>query len=676
MPSRLLRRLQRSRTTVPLVLAVLVGLLAGTGAIVLRWLITSATSLFFVRLPRLGSWLTLPEALEGWPTLVAPALGLVIVVRIVRQWSSDTSGHGIPEVQYAVRAQGGRIRPRVALVKAVTAAITIGSGGSVGREGPIVQIGSSLGSTVGQITGLAADQVKLLVACGAAAAVGATFNAPIAGVMFALEVILASFAARSFGLVVVAAVSATALSQAVLGNQPAYGLTQEFALVSPRELGLYLVLGALLGVVSTVYTRAIYFTGDVFSEWSPSATTTALVGGLAVGAMGLLGSELVLGSGNQGVEPALAEQLAMGTMLLLAALKIVATSITLAAGGSGGVFAPALFIGAMAGGGFGSMVHGLFPSWTATPGAYALVGMAAVIGGAAHAPITSVLVLFEMTDNYQIILPLMFSVVVSYLVASRLFDDSIYSLKLRRRGALASPGEVSTLDLVLVADAMSERFETVAPELSVRDLAAMASERRTRSWPVIDADGRLVGMVTETDLQRQLLESEGARPPEELMVSDVMTRGVTMCRLDDSLRVAFRRFAERDVQQVPVVDPDDPERVVGVLRRHDMLWAHRELADEHQKLLDASQGRVRDPSVATCQMEVQIPEGNRTAAGRLVRDLTIPEPVLIALVRRAARTFVPRGDTRLDEGDVLVLLSTEGERETLEELAQHLGSPG
>lgn len=670
--SSLQARIQRSQTVGPVILAVLVGLLAGTGAIVLRQMITAVHWVFFVQLPRLNGLLTLPGALEGWPVLVAPAIGLVLVVWIVGRWSPESGGHGVPEVQYALLALGGRIRPRVILAKAVTASLSIGSGGSVGREGPIVQIGSALGSAVGQLTGVGTAQVKLLVACGAAGAVGATFNAPIAGVMFALEVVLGSFAARSFGLVVISAVSATALSQATLGNEPAFHLLQEFTLVSPMEFGLYLILGGLLGLVAAFYVRSVYWFEDTFGAWGASPTTKALVGGLAVGAMGLFGSELILGSGHEGVERALQGDLAVWLMVGLAAMKILATSVTLGAGGSGGVFAPALFIGAMGGGAFGSVVHNLFPTWTAPQGAYALVGMAAVFGGAAHAPITGVLILFEMTGDYQIMLPLMFSVVVSYLVSVRASSDSIYSLKLRRRGAFSLKSEMSTLDLVIVADAMSEVYETVGPDMTVRELTEMARGRRTRSWPVVDEESVLLGIVTETDLERHILESGRESDEANVRVIDIMTRAVTTCSVDESLRIAFRRFSEGDVQLIPVVDQDGSRTLIGVLRRREMLWAYRELADEHQKLLDKLQVRVRDPREETVQIEAQVAEGNRDITRREIRKLGLSEHLLIALVRRADETFVPSGATRLEEGDVLVLLSTGRYREEVEALARRV----
>jgi CIC family chloride channel protein len=424
---------QRSTTWGPLTTAVTVGVMAGGGAIALRWMIAEVHWLFFEESERLREAMHLP--VPGWVlTLLAPAIGMLIVAYLTRWWAPEARGHGVPEVQYAVRVLGGRIRTRVAFAKAVASAITIGSGGSLGREGAIVQIGSSLGSLLGKTLGLGAEDVKLLVAAGAAGAIGGTFNAPIGGVLFALEVVLGSFAARSFGLVVVASVSATAVAQSVLGTEPAFQLVEQFELVSYSELWLYLLLGAVTGVIAILYVRSVYGVEDGFDRWTAPMWVKAATAGLLLGALGTWGSSHLFGIGHEGVELAMAGGLATGLMAALIFMKIFATSVTLAGGGSGGIFAPALFIGAMTGGAFGRAADALFPAVTASPGAYALVGAAAVFGAAAHAPMTAIIILFEMTDNYRIILPLMLCVVLAQIIASRL--DPGFDL----RDQAASPG--------------------------------------------------------------------------------------------------------------------------------------------------------------------------------------------------------------------------------------------
>lgn len=661
--SRIRVRLQRSETVAPVALAVTVGALAAAGAIVLRVLIRWVQWIFFDRGERLSQLLGV-EGLDRIHLLIAPAVGMVLVSWMVRRWAPEAQGHGVPEVQFAVRMLGGRIRARVAAVKALASALSIGSGGSVGREGPIVQIGSSLGSTVAQRVGLGPPQARIMVAAGAAAAIAATFNAPIAGVMFAMEVILGSFAARSFGLVVIASVTATAISQAALGNEPAFRLMETFTLVSDWEFPLYLVLGVFTGLIALAFVRSVYWFEDSFDAWETSPTVKAILGGLGVGAMGFFGSEHLFGVGHEGVELALRGELALGFMLTLVFLKILATSVTLGAGGSGGVFAPALFIGAMAGGAFGKMVNQLFPELTAPPGAYALVGMAALFGAAAHAPITGIIILFEMTDNYRIILPLMFAVVVSHLMASTLQEDSIYSIKLRRKGAMNAPRkELGVLDLLLVTDAMSMEYEKVRPEMPLEELVGLARSGRTRSWLVVNGEDRLAGVVTETDLEEAIVQGRDM----ESGVGEIMTTSLITCSPAEPLRTAFRRFSERAVHQIPVVEDQDPGLVLGVLRRNELLWAYKELADEHQRLLERTGDEAVNSRTESVQMEVQVRDGQGSLCFRRIRDISLPRDTLIVLLRRGDRALVPRGDTRVEPGDVLVFLTTCREEERLRE---------
>ncbi len=651
--------MQRSETVAPVALAVTVGALAAVGAIVLRQLIRIVQWFFFDQGGRLALGLGIPWA-ERIHLLFAPAIGMVIVSWMVRNWAPEAQGHGVPEVQYAIRRLGGRIRARVAAVKAVASAISIGSGGSVGREGPIVQIGSSLGSTVGQAVGLGPDQTRIMVAAGSAAAIAATFNAPIAGVMFAMEVILGNFAARSFGLVVIASVTSTAISQAVLGSEPAFRLVETFTLVSEWEFLLYLGLGVFTGLIALAYVQSVYWFEDSFDEWKLAPGWKALIGGLGVGALGFFGSDLIFGVGHEGVELALQGEMAIGLMLTLVVMKILATSVTLGAGGSGGVFAPALFIGAMSGGAFGKAANHFLPNLTAPPGAYALVGMAALFAAAAHAPITGIIILFEMTDNYRIILPLMFAVVVAHLMASAIYQDSIYSIKLRRKGALnAVQKEMGVLDLLLVTDAMSLEFETVSPAMTLDELAEVARGGRTRSWLVVGEGEELLGIVTETDLERTIVSGD----PEASIVKDVMTTALTTCTPGEPLRTAFSRFAERAVHQIPVVEEDDPQQVVGVLRRNELLWAFKELSDEHQSLLHRTGTDVTPRHGESVQMEVQVQEGQEDLCFRRVREIPVPKGTLIVLLRRGDRAVVPKGDTRVEPGDILVLLTTRDQEE-------------
>ena len=648
---RLRLALNRAGTWKPLMLAVAVGLLAGVGAVALRWMITQVHWVFFFQGGRLGTALHVPVWLV---TVLVPAVGMVIVAYLALWWAPEAKGHGVPEVQYAVRVQGGKIRTRVAFAKAIASAISIGSGGSLGREGAIVQIGSSLGSVIGQVTGLSAEEVRLMVAAGSAGAISATFNAPVAGVLFALEVILGSFAARSFGLVVVSSVCATAVSQTVLGTDPAFRLLERFQLVSNWELGLYLLLGVVTGFVALLYVHSVYGMEDRFDAWKVPVWVKAATGGLAVGLLGTFGSDMLFGIGHEGVEQAMAGGLATGVMATLIFMKIFATSVTLAAGGSGGVFAPALFIGAMTGGVFGRAANVVLPNLTASPGAYALVGAAAVFGAAAHAPMTAIIILFEMTDNYRIILPLMLCVVLAQIIASRRDPDSIYSIKLRRLGGMSRTAEMGTLDILLVVDAMADTVPSVRPDLSLEEFADRVREDHARSWVVLDDNEELAGMVAVSDLERAIVEGGF----KESTVGDVMTRSVVTCLPGETLRQAFRRFTERDVYQLPVLEDAGSNRVAGVLRRTEMMWAYKELADEHQRLLDRTEAIPRNVRGSSVHLDVQVTRDQTGMCFRPIRDIRVPEQALIALLRRGERVVVPRGFTRVEPGDVLTFITT------------------
>ncbi len=657
---------RRSENLGLVVLATSIGLAGGLGAIFFRYLIQWADVFFFEG----GEWAL--SFMDHWYVVLLPAVGLLVVSLVVRRWAPEARGHGVPEVMYAVKKQGGRIRPRVAIVKALASALCIGSGGSVGREGPIVQIGSTIGSSLGQFLGLRRQRVRLLVACGAAAGIGGTFNAPIAGVIFALEVILGSFAARSFGLVVISSVASTALCQAVLGAEPAFALAEVFALRSYLELPVYLALGLLSGMMALVYVQAVYFTEDLFDRWTWHPAIKAVLGGLVVGLLGwlsirYLGGRYLFGVGYDGIEAALfldsqagfswslGAGMTVTVLLLLTIMKILATSMTLASGGSGGVFAPALFIGAMTGGAFGLAANALFPGVCAPPGAYALVGMGAVFAGSAHAPITAVLILFEMTDDYKIILPLMIAVGISYLVASSLNPDSIYTVKLRRRGGLTPPrSQTSVLDLILAADAMAVGGPTASPGEPIAELASRMHTSESHGFPVLDEQQRLVGIVTKRDVESALMAgTEGAAT-----AADIMTRSVITCAPDERLRDVLSMLTSLDVGQIPVVDRADPTRLLGEVLRKQIFWAYGELASEHGRLLqEAGLGPATDLGESV-QVELEVDPKNESLCFRKIREVQVPEKSLIVLVRRADQVIIPRGDTRVEPGDVLVLLTT------------------
>ena len=413
-----------------IILAVVVGVLTGYGSVgfifVLEWLAEFARG-------------EVAHALEifGPANLVLlPAIGGLIAGPLIHKFAKEARGHGVPEVMTALASRGGRIRKRVATIKVITSSFTIGFGGTAGREGPMVQIGSAIGSAVGQWTKLTPHRVRTLVTCGAAGGVAATFNAPIAGAIFSMEVLIGKLQ-TDFLLVLLTSLSSCMVARSYLGNYPAF-TAPAYDLVSGRELPLYFAMGLILGWAAILYVRALYKAEDLFGAWKFPDYLKPAVGGLLAGLV-LRYFPDIYGAGLPAVESALWVRFPWELLVGLFVAEMVANCFTLGSGGSGGVFAPSLYMGAMLGGAFGSLVHFVFPDWTATSGAYAMVGMAAFFAAAAKAPTTLILILFEMTNDYRIMLPLMAATVGSVYLSHRLSPFSIYTLKLHRRG-ISYPG--------------------------------------------------------------------------------------------------------------------------------------------------------------------------------------------------------------------------------------------
>lgn len=549
------------------VLAVIVGLIGGFGAVCFRYLLD------FVQRLSYGSADNLIEVVSFIPwhiRLLVPILGGLVVGPLVYFFAREAKGHGVPEVMEAVALRSGVIRKRVVIIKSFASAISIGTGGSVGREGPIVQIGSAIGSIVGQLLKVSAERMRTLVGCGAAAGIAATFNAPIAGAMFALEIVLGDFGLSTFSPIVISAVAATAVSRHFLGNTTAF-VVPPHELVSPLELPLYVILGFFCSLIAVAFTRALYFSEDGFDAFKMPEYLKAAVGGLILGSMGLLYPH-ILGVGYPAMDLALMEELSLWSMLFLVGFKILATSITIGSGGSGGIFAPSLFLGSMAGGFFGVVVHNIFPEITASPGAYSLVGMAALVSGTTHGPLSAILILFEMTGDYKIILPLMIACIISVLASGWLSRDSIYTLKLSRRGINIRAGkEVNVLKSIHVSDVMNTRVETMSESLNLGKLAERISKSKNNSFPVVDEGDNLAGILSFNDYKDVIFDED---LKDLIVAKDLATPRVVTVKQDDNLFDALEKISQRDFSILPVVSRENPSQIVGVLTRRDIISAY------------------------------------------------------------------------------------------------------
>jgi CIC family chloride channel protein len=562
-----LSELKTNEHTIMAVLGVVVGLAGGFGAVGFRYLIDFFQSLAYGSSEELlNVVLAIPWYLKVW----VPAAGGLVVGPLVYFFAREAKGHGVPEVMEAVALKGGVIRKRVVFVKTLASAISISTGGSVGREGPIVQIGSAIGSTLGQMLKVSQDRMRTLVGCGAAAGIAATFNAPIAGSMFALEVVLGEFGLATFSPIVISSVMATAVSRAFLGDIPAF-IVPAYELVSVWEFPMYLVLGIFCAVVGVIFTKVLYRAEDWFDDFKFPEYLKAIIGGLILGAAGLFFPE-ILGVGYGAIDLALMQNLAWWLLLVLIVVKILATSVTIGSGGSGGIFAPSLFLGAMAGGFFGSVVHHLFPTLTASPGAYSIVGMGAVVSATTHGPLSAMLILFELTGNYKIILPLMFSCILATIFAGQLMKDSIYTLKLARRGVDIREGkEVNVLKSMFVKDVMNQHVETIAEGSALVEMTDKISKSKYNSFPVLDAANKLAGILSFNDYSDAIFDEN----LKDLVVAkDLASENVVTVSADDDLFTALGKISRKDFSTMPVVSPDDPAELVGIVTRRDIIGAY------------------------------------------------------------------------------------------------------
>ncbi|MBT3192464.1 MAG: chloride channel protein, partial [Verrucomicrobia bacterium] len=422
-----MKNLFRSHSLITLyLLAAVIGIGAGLGALAFGALIHGAEWCF-------RDWIANDVLPTRWLFPLIPMAGMVIATYVTRRFAPEARGHGVPEVMAAVATRGGIIRARVVAVKAFASAVTIGTGGSVGREGPIVQIGSALGSSIGQLLKCSGQRVRLLLACGAAAGVSATFNAPIAGMMFAAEVIMNNFTGVSIAPLIIASVMGTVVMRTATGGDPASLHIGDIPFtLNPQELILFVAMGILCGLGAWLFVKVLYSGEDLVNKVRCHWVIKPLVAGLLVGVLGIFVPN-ILGIGYETIEtlflhPASewgAHSFKLAVLALsFFGLKMLATTTTLAGGGSGGVFAPSLFLGAALGAATGIASHVLFDTGITSVGAYTICGMAAMVAGTTRAPITAILIVFEMTHNYQVILPLMLAVITAFVVSTLLQKES------------------------------------------------------------------------------------------------------------------------------------------------------------------------------------------------------------------------------------------------------------
>jgi CIC family chloride channel protein len=565
----------------------------------------------------------------------------------------------------AVALKGGRIRPRVVIAKMFASGISIASGGSVGREGPIVQIGSALGSTIGQWLKIDPRRLRTLVGCGASAGIAATFNAPVAGALFAVEIIVGDFGVSQFSPIVISSVAGTVVSQHFLGDFPAFEVPA-YSFVHAFELFAYAALGLLAAVVALVFVRTLYAAEDLFDRVPIFPPVRTLVGGAMIGIIGIWLPQ-VFGVGYEAINEALHGSMVWKFMLLLVVFKIVAVSLTIGSGGSGGIFAPSLFIGAMLGGAVGTVVHTVWPASTAGAGAYALVGMGAVVAAGTHAPITAILIIFELTGSYEIILPLMISCIIATLLATRMQKASIYTLKLLRRGIDIHKGkDANVLQSVSVREEMRSEVVTVSPDAQLVVLLSRFIEHPGSTLFVTDEDEDLLGIVTADDIRPIMREAESL---EALVIAeDVMVvRDFPTVSPNDTLAHVMKYLGSYR-GEVAVMEQG---RLVGaiwpgdVIERYNTEVFKRDMA---HSMVSAVQG---DSAVVPAVENTAVAEVPAPASfvGKSIRALGVRENygVSVLMIKQTSETgdealqTTPSPDYAFRQDDVLLVMGPSEE---------------
>ena len=648
---RLLSPFQQRGTAVFLALSLVVGAVVGLAAAAL----IGALELIGDGVGRLG------EAIDSdrFAVILALPAGILVAWWIARRFAPETAGDGVPEATEALAIRSGYIPTRAAPLKIVNTALTLGSGGSGGREGPIVLIGGSIGSSIARHTGLGEDRVRSLVAAGAGAAIGASFNAPIAGMLFAMEVILGNFAIRHLNAVVVASVTAAVTTRSIVGEEL---ILRAFPhrVRDVRELLLYAGLGVLAALVGWLFLKLIDGV-----ESRPALRLKWLrpvLLGLAVGGIAWAEPE-VLGTGQEFVRSLLnqvsTDSIVWGTLLLIGAAKLFATSLTLGSGGSGGAFMPSLFLGAVLGAAFSDLVAPVWAFSELEPGGFAVVGMAAMFAAVARAPLTSILIVFEITQDYGLVLPLMLATSLATFLADRIHPNSVYSMALARKGIrLSRRSEVDLLDTVRVGDVAKASPAVVEPGMSTEHAQELMDETRMHGVPVIDPAQGLVGIITVTDVVRS------GGPSPTVRVADAMTPRPVTASPSTPVSEVLQRMASLGIGRVPIVSEEDPSRLVGIFRREDAVSAyHRALGQEVHHDLGRSRLRARiAPETDFHDVEVT---GGSVADGRRLKEIPLPGGVTVVSVRRGTRVVVPDGSTKLQAGDVLTVFARQGLSEQL-----------
>ena len=604
--------------------------------------------------------------LPAWQRFAIPTLGGALVGLIILIARQPVGGHGTAGIIEAVAQRGGYIPFGRSLIKALATICTVATGGSLGREGPLVRVGASIGSLLGRRFRLGGNRLNILVGCGAAAGIAAAYNAPIGGALFALEVVLGNFALESFGPIVVASAIGTVISRSLISTYPAYTPPQHATLVNGWELGHYLAMGIGIGVASALCIVVLRDTERGFKRLPIPDWVKPVIGFALVGLIGVFYPH-VFGNGYDTTNALLREELPLQLIIVLPVLKLVATALTAGSGGAGGLFTPTLFMGSALGYTYGAWCHEAFPLTTSTPGAYALVGMGAMVAGTTQVPLSAIMIIFELTGDYQIILPLMVACTGAVVASRLLHRESIYTEPLVERGVrLGGRMEELVMDTIQVRDVMRSSAAPVNELETVGVVMKRMLEEGRKELFVVGEDGRLSGAITLGDLADPVRNPEAA---QTLRAKDVMYPNVPVLTENDRMSEAIGRWSQVSRDRLPVVDSLDTRHIVGELSAGDIMALYsQEILHKEARLARFDKPRAGGrPETTFVELPgeyvvalVTLPE---SFPGMTLRELGCRQRFgvnVIELKRRMPggqeRRIIPDPSTDLKAGDGLIVV--------------------
>lgn len=508
----------------------------------------------------------------GSPLVIIPVLcGGLVLFLLSFIFPNDVLGYGFPKFLEKITLRGGILKPKETIAKTLGSCVTLGFGGSAGQEGPIAQLGGAIGSLIGQTFKVSRSKIPVFVACGVSSGIAATFNAPVAGVLFAEEIaLLRDFRIGSFLPIVISAAVGTIVSRALRGNEPIFKVPP-YEFVSIKELLFYMAFGLILGVFASGFIKLFFIVKDVFSKAKIPSRLKPLLGGFIIGVIGVF-FPYVLGNGYEHVEKALMGELPLLVVLGLIFLKPLATSITIGSGWPGGMFAPSIFIGAAMGNAFGKLVGFILSSPVALSGAYATVGMGTFLAAMTQAPLTSIFLVFEMTQSYQVVIPIMISSVLGSLATRLLVGGSLESLELGKAG-INIEEEIGgrIIHLIQAKDIMKRDVETIPEGMTLRELVEYIPQSHYTTFPLVDERGNLTGIISIQDFRKWIFEES---IKDLVVVKELATLDVVTVTPEDTLYTVFKKWEKKPVEILPVVESNDSKKIVGVLSRKDVIAAY------------------------------------------------------------------------------------------------------